>query len=151
MALTLSDHAALANALFSNLFFNWKIIVLQCRVGFCHTTRIRHKYTYVPLLLNLPPCFIPVSPLQVVTEHPAELPVFDGNSPLASCFTHTMSLLFTQFILPSPSPAVSTVRSQHLHLHSFPANRFISTIFPDSIYALIHGTCSSLSDLLHSV
>ena len=35
---------------FKNLFiFNWRIIVLQYCVGFCHTsTCISHRYTYVP-------------------------------------------------------------------------------------------------------
>ena len=37
-------------------FFNWKIIALQCCIGFCHTSAgISHKYTYVPSPLNLPP------------------------------------------------------------------------------------------------
>ena len=53
--------------------------------------------------------------------------------------------------------------SLHLYLHSFPANRSISTISLDSIYinkclcvcisiyALVYDICFSLSDLLHSV
>ena len=50
--------------------FNWRIIVLQYYVGFCHTsTWISHRYTYVPSLLNLPPTFHPIPPLWVVTEH----------------------------------------------------------------------------------
>ena len=35
--------------------FDWRIIVLQYCVGFCHTTIIRYKYTYIPFLGSLPP------------------------------------------------------------------------------------------------
>ena len=42
--------------LFLNLFFNWKIIVLQNFVVFCQTpTWVSYRCTYVPSLLNLPP------------------------------------------------------------------------------------------------
>ena len=35
---------------------NWRIIVLQCCIGFCQTRmQISHKYTYAPSLLNLTP------------------------------------------------------------------------------------------------
>ena len=38
------------------LFFNWRIIALQNFVVFCHTsTRISHRYTHVPSLLDLHP------------------------------------------------------------------------------------------------
>ena len=40
------------------LFFNWKIIALQCCAGFCHTTtRISHNYIliYIPSLTSLSP------------------------------------------------------------------------------------------------
>jgi len=41
---------------FFSLFFYWRIIALQNFVVFCQTsTWIRHKYTYIPSPLNLPP------------------------------------------------------------------------------------------------
>ena len=42
----------------SFFFLNWKIIALQCYVGFCHTTWVSHKYTYCPSLFNLPPTLL---------------------------------------------------------------------------------------------
>ena len=36
------------------IFFNWRIISLQCCVGFCHTTWINHNYAYFPPILSLP-------------------------------------------------------------------------------------------------
>ena len=47
-----------------NFIFNWRIIAFQCCVDFCHTsTWISHRYTYVPLLLNLPPTSHPIPAL----------------------------------------------------------------------------------------
>ena len=38
------------------LFFNWRILALQCCVGFCHTAMpINYNYVYIPSLLSLPP------------------------------------------------------------------------------------------------
>ena len=49
-------------------------------------------------------------------------------------------------------PSVSKVCSLCLHLYSYPANRFISTIFSRfCTYVLIYEIGFSLSDLLHSV
>ena len=89
--------------------FFWRIIALQYYVGFCHaSTWISHRYTYVPSLLNPPPIS---HPSKVVTEHWVELPVSHKKSPLAIylkySFVH-VSILFNQFVLPSPSLTVST-------------------------------------------
>ena len=55
----------------------------------------------------------PVPPLYVVTEHTVEFPVLYGNFQLAVYFTYGdvliyVSMLLSQFVPPSPSPAVST-------------------------------------------
>ena len=60
-----------------------------------------HVYIY-PLPLGTPPP--PIPPIQVTTEHPAELPALYSGFPLALCFTHGrvfMSVPISQFI-PSP-------------------------------------------------
>ena len=45
---------------FLKFIFIWRIIALQCCVGFCHTTMsISHKYTYISIHISLPlnsPC-----------------------------------------------------------------------------------------------
>ena len=41
--------------LFLKNIFNWRVIVLQNCVGFCHITWVSHNDIYVPSLLNLPP------------------------------------------------------------------------------------------------
>ena len=50
--------------LFEDFFlfiFNWRIIALQCCVGFCHTSVwTGHKYTYVPSVLTLLPTSHPL-------------------------------------------------------------------------------------------
>ena len=49
---------------FFPFFFHWKINALQYCASFCHmSTWIRHRDTYVPSLLNLPPISRPVPPL----------------------------------------------------------------------------------------
>ena len=50
--------------------FNWRIIALQVRVGFCHTsTWISCRYTYFPSLLSHHPTSHPIPLLQVVSDH----------------------------------------------------------------------------------
>ena len=50
--------------------FDWRIMALQCCVGFCHAaTWINHRYIHVLSLLKLTPTSHPIPPIQVVTEH----------------------------------------------------------------------------------
>ena len=140
----------------SFFFFNWRILSLQCCVGFCHTVMwISHRYTYVPSLLNLPPTSQPFPPLWVFTEDWFELPESYRRFPLAILWV--VMYMFQCYSLNSSHPLLPPlcpqVCSLCLCLHCYPTNRFISTIFLDSIYiyALIYDICFSLSDLLHSV
>ena len=103
--------------------FNWRIITLQCCVGFCHITtwliyRYMYMYTYTyvwviqigesgPLPCE-PPSYLPPLP---TTEHWVEIPVSYSKFPLALYFTYVsvyVSMLLLQFIPPFPSPTVST-------------------------------------------
>ena len=113
-------------------FSHWRIIALHY-VGFCHTTKwISQKYAYVSFFLSIPPL-----PLHLTSLGHPKVP---GWAPyviqqlLTSYVTHNsvhMSILLSQFIPTSLYPLCPQV---HLHLHSFPANRFISTTFLDFIY-----------------
>ena len=67
---------------FSFFIFNWRIIVLQCCVGFCCiTVQISHKYICFPFFLSLP---TPPGHHRA----PGGLPVLYSSFPLAIYFTH---------------------------------------------------------------
>ena len=90
--------------------FNWKIVALQCCVGFCSTIMQSTISIYMPSLrasLQRPA----PSHLQVITQHCAEQPVLYSRFPLITCFTRDSvhkSLLLSQFVSASPPTAVST-------------------------------------------
>ena len=83
-------------------------------VSFCCTTWISYMYTYIPSHIELPSHlnwtelnFHLHPPIQVITEHWAELRVLCSSFPLASSFIHGsvyMSMPLSQFIPLSPSP-----------------------------------------------
>ena len=83
---------------FFNVFiFKWKISVLQCCVGFCHTSAwISQMYTYVPSLLNLP---LTLScPFRLSESSGFELPMTYSKFPLPIYFTYGIvyvSMLFS--------------------------------------------------------
>jgi len=81
--------------------FIWRIISLQCCVGFSHTSAwTSHGCTYVSSLLNLLPSSHPILPLQVVTEQQVEPLVLYSSFPLAIYSTHAdvyISMLLSQF------------------------------------------------------
>ena len=122
---------------FLKFIFNWRTVVFQYCAGFCHTSVwINHRYTHVPSILALlPPPTTPHSSrlsqstcLSTLsnTANPHWLPVLHMVVyGFPCCCLHVSHLLL---------PLMSTVCSLCLCLHYCPANKFIITIFPDSIY-----------------
>ena len=79
----------------------------------------------------------PILPIEVATEHQAGPPVLCISFPLVIYLTQDSvytSVLLSQFVLPFLPLLWRPVCSLYLHLHFFSINRFISTIFLDSIY-----------------
>ena len=121
------------------LFFLTTLLEYNCLTTVCQF-RLYNKvnqlyiyiYRHISSLLHLPPT-LPISPLQVVTEHLADLPVLCGCFPLAIYFTYVsvcMSMSLSRFIpaYPSPSPCPQ-VHSLCLRFYSCPAPRFFRTFF----------------------
>ena len=128
-----------------------KVIGSQYCVCSCHTTtRISHKQTHAPSLLNLPRLRSPFHPSRL-SQSPGLSSLCPYSSfPLAVYFTHGgvyMSALLSQFAPPSPSPAMSKVCSLCLSIYSCPANRIICITLLDSIYiyVLTYKICFSLT------
>ena len=119
--------------------FLTSLLEYNCFIIFCQFllyNKVNQLYVYIyphiPSLLHLPPA-LPFPPLQVVTQHQADLPVLCSCFPLAIYFTFGcvyVSMLLSHFIpdypFPSPCPQVHSLR---LCLYSCPAPRFIRTIF----------------------
>ena len=100
------------------------------------TTQISHRYSHVPFLLEAPSHLVP---------HHAPLGCHGtlGWALFHTPNSHLLSILhMVMYIFPCYSlnlshslllPLCPQVCSLYLHLHCCPANRFISTIFLDSI------------------
>ena len=86
-------------------------------------------------------------PVLVVTEPWFEFPESHSKCPLDICFTHD-NVCFRVILCTLPSftfpPPWQQVCPLCVCLHWCPANRFISAIFIDSLYALIRNICTSL-------
>ena len=97
-------------------FFYWRKIALQYFVGLYHTsTWISHRYTYVPSLLNPPSPSSNPSHFSKLSQN-SELSslYYTANTHLLSIFTYgnvLVSMLFSQFVPPFPSPSVHNVFS----------------------------------------
>ena len=88
------------NSIFK-FIFHWRIIALQCCVGFWHTTMcISYKYTFIPFLLDI---FPPPASHSFQSSQSTELS--------SLYFTHSnvyVSVLLSQLFPCFPSPSVST-------------------------------------------
>ena len=119
-------------------FFDWRIITLYYFDGFCYTsTWINHRYTYVPSLYNLPPTFLPIPPLWIVTDHQLWAPCIIQQIPTGYLFYIGMYMFQYDSLKsshPLPPQLWSLVCSLCLSLLCCHANRTISTIFLDSVY-----------------
>ena len=135
-------------------FFNWRITVLQYRVGLCHaSTWISHRYTHVPSLLNRPPSsHLHPTPLGCHTVQGLSSLCHTANPHWLSVFTRGdvyVSVLLFEFIPLSPPPTVPTsLFSMSVfpplscrRVHQYHLSRF-------HIYVLTYDICVSLSNLL---
>ena len=125
--------------------FNWRIII----VGFCHTTMwISCMYSCIPFHLSFPP-------QSRSSQSPALSPLcYEAAS---VCFTRShvyMSVLLSQFVPPSPSPAVSTdmfsmsasslLPCKLVHLRHFSRfHRYIYALVYDLLYTVWQALGSS--------
>ena len=123
------------------IYLNWRLITLQYCGGFCHTlTWISLGCTCVPILTPLPPPS-PSHPSGLSQCTGFECPVSCIKLGLAICFTYGsvhVSMLFSQIILPSPSPTESKLCSLYLCLFRWLTYKVIITIFLNYIYIWVN-------------
>ena len=81
----------LKDFLFYLFIFNWNVIALWYVYFYSTLKWISYMYIYLPSLLSLAPT-LPISPLQVIIEHGAELPVLQSSFPLAKGFKSRLEL-----------------------------------------------------------
>ena len=84
---------------------------------FCHTsTKISHRYTHVPSLLDLLPISLPQPTLQLVAEPLFELPESYSKFPLAVCFIHGIVYICVTLSVHLP---FSLLCSHHVHRYIY--------------------------------
>jgi len=107
-----SVHSLHYDSILFLIYFNWRLITLQYCSVFCHTLIwISHGGTCVP---HSEPCSYLPLPHPIPQGHPSatgpEYPVSCIEPGLAIYFTYSnihVSMLFSQIILPLPSPTES--------------------------------------------
>ena len=124
--------------------FNWRIMALQCCIGFCHTSPwVSHRYTYDPSLVNPPP----------TSPHPLACCRAPGLSSLRRaanphCWSTlpTVMYMFQRYSSSLSLPLLPPLCPQACSLGlCLPCSLFISPVFPDSTYLHLLD-CVPLSD-----
>ena len=147
-------YSHLLKKIFFNVFiyFNWRLITLQYCSGSAIHWHESAMGVHVSPILNPPPTSFPLPSLEVIPSALALSTVYPG---LVICFTYGnkhVSMLFSQIMPPSPSPAESkslfftsvSLLLSCIYGHCYHLSKF-------HIYALIYYIGVFLSDLLHSV
>ena len=116
-------------------FFSWRIIALQCCGGLCHTsTYISNNYIPTPSWTSLSSKSHTSRSSQIARLGSL---CYTAVSHLLSVL-HTILYICQCYFLNLSYPLLPLLclpdHSLHLHLHVFSVNRFIGTIFLDSIY-----------------
>ena len=136
------------------IYFNWRLITLQCCIGFAIHQHESAKSIHVFLILNLPPTSLPVPSLWVIPVH----------QPQASCILHwtwtgdSFLIWYYTFHCHSPKashplPLPQSPKDCYLHLclllFHIQCYRYHLSKF--HIYALVYCIGVFLSGLPHSV
>ena len=116
---------------------NWRLIALKHCVGFCHISLwISHRYTYVPLLLNLPSTSHPILPSRLSQSTRFEHPTSYSKFPLAIKFYPWQCVCF------SATPAGRPTLSFPLCVHSL----FSMSVSHSVQFSSVTQSCPTLCD-----
>ena len=117
------------------LFFFFLVMHIFCIDFFQPFIYMYFLYIHTSPPLWNPSHLPPIPPFWAITEHWVEFPVPHSKFPIAIYVTVvvSVSMLLSPFVPPLLSLLYLQVCSLCLHLQCYPANRFLSTIFLDSI------------------
>lgn len=120
--------------------FNWGVVVLQCCVSFCWSTkRISDLYTNIPSSwASLPHPHFPSQPSRSSQSTGAELPILSSRFPLAICLTNGNAGYINPNFPGHPKP-VPPPSCPHVHsLHSLFLSLFVKCRFHNYMCGLVY-------------